>query len=83
MQINRKEQFRISQKCVVEDVDGLRGDIVTTRAACAYTAYQDKSVVSRNDVDIVFNLCLEHLRRKSPLNAFKLLEISYFQFRVE
>ena len=81
VQINKKEQFRISQKCVVEDVDGLRGDIVTTRAACAYTAYQDKSVVSKDDVDIVFNLCLEHRRRKSPLNAFKLLEDILFSIQ--
>merc|ERR1712066_650221 len=67
VRINKKEQLIISEICSELIVDGLRGDIVTTRAACAYAAYRDRSIVELEDVYIVISLCLKHRLRKDPL----------------
>ena len=62
-------KVKISQICGILDVDGLRGDIVTNRAAKAFAAYQDKDEVDISDVKQVIILCLRHRLRKDPLDT--------------
>nr|QCI05142.1 Mg chelatase subunit e [Centroceras clavulatum] len=62
-------RIKISEICGVLDVDGLRGDIVTNRAAKAFAAYQDKDTVSIDDIKKVIVLCLRHRLRKDPLDT--------------
>nr|YP_010850565.1 Mg chelatase subunit e [Lophurella hookeriana]WGH13332.1 Mg chelatase subunit e [Lophurella hookeriana] len=62
-------KVKISQICGVLNVDGLRGDIVTNRAAKAFAAYQNKDEVEINDIKKVITLCLRHRLRKDPLDT--------------
>nr|YP_009395317.1 Mg chelatase subunit e [Polysiphonia infestans]ARW64297.1 Mg chelatase subunit e [Polysiphonia infestans] len=62
-------KVKISQICGVLNVDGLRGDIVTNRAARAFAAYQNKKEVDISDVKRVITLCLRHRLRKDPLDT--------------
>jgi magnesium chelatase subunit I len=60
-------RIRISAVCGELDVDGLRGDIVTNRAARALAALEGRNEVSDNDVARVVACCLRHRLRKDPL----------------
>ena len=60
-------RIRISAVCGELDVDGLRGDIVTNRAARALAAFEGRSEVSDDDVARVVACCLRHRLRKDPL----------------
>ena len=46
MQIDYELRVKISEICSILDVDGLRGDIVTNRAAKAYAAYNNRTEVT-------------------------------------
>ena len=60
-------RLRISAVCGELDVDGLRGDIVTNRAARALAAFEGRTDVSEDDVARVASCCLRHRLRKDPL----------------
>jgi magnesium chelatase subunit I len=60
-------RIRISAVCGELDVDGLRGDIVTNRAARALAAFEGRTEVSDEDVARVVACCLRHRLRKDPL----------------
>jgi magnesium chelatase subunit I len=62
-------RMKISQICAKLDVDGLRGDIVTNRAAKAFASYHNKKKVDVNDIKKVITLCLRHRLRKDPLES--------------
>nr|YP_010873111.1 Mg chelatase subunit e [Nemalion vermiculare]WGV34338.1 Mg chelatase subunit e [Nemalion vermiculare] len=62
-------RMKISQVCGQLDVDGLRGDIVTNRAAKAFAAYKGKLNVTSDDIEEVIVLCLRHRLRKDPLET--------------
>ncbi len=62
-------QLKISEVCSELDVDGLRGDIVTNRAAKALCALEGRSCVTVNDVQRIVVLCLRHRLRKDPLET--------------
>jgi len=62
-------RIKISEICGLLDVDGLRGDIVTNRAAKAFAAYQGKDSVDVGDIKKVIVLCLRHRLRKDPLET--------------
>ncbi len=62
-------RVKISQVCGSLDVDGLRGDIVTNRAAKAYAAYNGREEVTVDDIEKVITLCLRHRLRKDPLES--------------
>ncbi len=61
-------KVKISEICATLDVDGLRGDIVTNRAAKAFAAYQGKLEVDVYDIKEIITLCLRHRLRKDPLD---------------
>lgn len=62
-------RVKISEVCSRLDVDGLRGDIVTNRAAKAHAAYHDRNEVTIEDISKVITLCLRHRLRKDPLES--------------
>jgi magnesium chelatase subunit I len=67
VQIDDDLRLRISAICGELDVDGLRGDIVTNRAARALAAFDGRTEVSEDDVARVASCCLRHRLRKDPL----------------
>jgi magnesium chelatase subunit I len=62
-------RLKISEVCSKLDVDGLRGDIVTNRAAKAFAAYNGRTIVTIDDISTVITLCLRHRLRKDPLES--------------
>jgi magnesium chelatase subunit I len=62
-------RVKISQVCSELDVDGLRGDIVTNRAAKALAALEGRHEVTVDDIRRVITLCLRHRLRKDPLES--------------
>nr|YP_010336599.1 Mg-protoporyphyrin IX chelatase [Rhodospora sordida]UNJ15005.1 Mg-protoporyphyrin IX chelatase [Rhodospora sordida] len=68
-QIDYDLKVKISQVCAELDVDGLRGDIVTNRAAKAFAAYNNRDHVSQEDIRKTITLCLRHRLRKDPLES--------------
>ncbi|MEA5420925.1 magnesium chelatase ATPase subunit I [Spirulina sp. CCNP1310] len=70
-QVNLDYDLRvgISEVCSELDVDGLRGDIVTNRAAKAIAALEGRTTVTLDDIRRVVTLCLRHRLRKDPLES--------------
>jgi len=62
-------RVNISKICSELNVDGLRGDIVTNRAAKALVALGDRYEVTPKDILTVIPLCLRHRLRKDPLES--------------
>ena len=75
--MERDLALKISGVCALVDVDGLRGDLVVTRAAKALVAYEGRKVVEEEDIQRVIGPCLSHRLRKDPMDtmdgAFKVM----------
>ncbi|WP_375512388.1 magnesium chelatase ATPase subunit I [uncultured Nostoc sp.] len=69
VKIDYELRVKISEVCSELDVDGLRGDIVSNRAAKALTAYEGRTEVTVDDIHRVITLCLRHRLRKDPLES--------------
>jgi magnesium chelatase subunit I len=69
VQLDYDLRVKISEVCSQLDVDGLRGDIVTNRAAKAYAAYNGRNNVTIQDISKIITLCLRHRLRKDPLES--------------
>ena len=69
VQIDYDLRVKISEVCSQLDVDGLRGDIVTNRAAKAHAAYNGRDIVTIEDISSIITLCLRHRLRKDPLES--------------
>ena len=67
--IDHDLRVQISQVCAELDVDGLRGDIVTNRAAKALAALEGHHQVTVDDIRRVITLALRHRLRKDPLES--------------
>ena len=67
VQIDYEFRVKISQICSELDVDGLRGDLVTNRAAKALAAFEGHTNVTVEDIYRIIPLCLRHRLRKDPL----------------
>ena len=69
--VTLSEEYRtkISQVCSELDVDGLRGDIVTNRAARALAAFDGATEVTTKHIAAIVTLCLRHRLRKDPLES--------------
>jgi magnesium chelatase subunit I len=72
-------RVNISKICSELNVDGLRGDIVTSRAAKALCAFEGRKEVTQEDIFRIISLTLSHRLRKDPLaqmdNGSKVLEV--------
>jgi len=69
VEIDYDLRIKISEVCSRLDVDGLRGDIVTNRAARAHAAYNNRETVTIEDISKIITLCLRHRLRKDPLES--------------
>lgn len=63
------ELLRITNACLALGVDGLRGDIVTARAARSLAAWRGKRAVDATDVADAARLTLPHRKRRGPFDA--------------
>ena len=61
--------LKIAQVCAAFDVDGMRADIVTARAAAAHAAWNGRLEVLREDIRAAALLSLPHRRRRNPFDA--------------
>jgi len=59
---------QIAEVCAAFDVDGMRADIVTARAAAAHAAWQGRTTVSAEDVRAAALLALPHRKRRNPFD---------------
>ncbi|MGL5852959.1 MAG: VWA domain-containing protein, partial [Phycicoccus sp.] len=59
----------IAEVCAAFEVDGLRADIVTARAAVAHAAWEGRGEVTRADIRRAALLALPHRRRRTPFDA--------------
>ena len=62
-------QLKISQVCSALEIEGLRGDIVSTRAAKALAAFENRTEVTLNDIERTITLCLRHRLRRDPMET--------------
>nr|ASQ40351.1 Mg-protoporyphyrin IX chelatase [Cyanoptyche gloeocystis] len=69
VEIDYDIKVKISKVCSELEIDGLRGDIVTNRAAKALSAFEGRTKVTNQDVSQVIVLCLRHRLRKDPLES--------------
>mmetsp|Transcript_79674 Transcript_79674/g.157815 ORF Transcript_79674/g.157815 Transcript_79674/m.157815 type:complete len:423 (+) Transcript_79674:40-1308(+) len=67
--IDADYRLKISQVCSELNIDGLRGDIVTNRAARAYAAFDGRTEVTEEDIRKVITLTLRHRLRKDVLDS--------------
>ncbi|MGK7929524.1 MAG: magnesium chelatase ATPase subunit I [Spirulina sp.] len=69
VEIDYELRVKISEVCSELDVDGLRGDIVTNRAAKALAAFEGREETTVEDIRRVVVLSLRHRLRKDPLES--------------
>ncbi|MGY1711514.1 putative cobaltochelatase [Geodermatophilus sp. SYSU D00758] len=60
---------QVTAVCAAFDVDGLRADLVTARAAVAHAAWSGRDEVTEDDVRVAARLALPHRRRRNPFDA--------------
>jgi magnesium chelatase subunit D len=60
---------QVTAVCAAFDVDGLRADLVTARAALAHAAWAGRDEVTEEDVRVAARLALPHRRRRNPFDA--------------
>ena len=63
------ELERIARICAAFEVDGMRADLVTARAAVALAAWHGRTAVTAEDVRDAARLALPHRRRRNPFDA--------------
>ncbi|WP_194923460.1 putative cobaltochelatase [Catenulispora pinisilvae] len=63
------ELLRITRICAAFEVDGMRADLVTARAATALAAWAGRGEVIAEDVRQAVMLALPHRRRRHPFDA--------------
>lgn len=63
------ELERIARVCAAFEVDGMRADLVTARAAVALAAWRGLSAVTATEVRDAARLALPHRRRRNPFDA--------------
>lgn len=67
--ISKDFQLKISQVCSELQIEGLRGDIVSTRAAKALAAFEGRQEVTLDDLRRTITLCLRHRLRRDPMET--------------
>jgi magnesium chelatase subunit D len=67
VRLPERELMRIAGACARLGVDGVRGDIVSARAACALAALEGRDEVEEQHVRRAAELALAHRLRRDPL----------------
>jgi magnesium chelatase subunit D len=61
--------LQVTAVCAAFEVDGLRADLVTARAAVALAAWEGRTEVTAEDVRVAARLALPHRRRRDAFDA--------------
>lgn len=69
VKISKNFQLKISQVCSELEIEGLRGDLVCTRAAKAFCALKGNTEVTLEDIKTTITLCLRHRLRRDPMES--------------
>lgn len=64
--IDRKLMLEIADYCLEVGVDGHRGDIITLKTAKTIAAYDGRTEVKSEDIDMAVELALPHRVRRQP-----------------
>lgn len=83
VKISDNFKLKISQICSELEVEGLRGDLVSTRAAKALAAFEDRTNVCLDDIRRTIVLCLRHRLRRDPMesiNSGAKIEMAFQKF---
>ncbi|MCW2778680.1 MAG: cobaltochelatase subunit [Frankiales bacterium] len=69
VQLSDRALREVTTVCAAFDVDGLRADLVTAKAALALAAWDGRTDVTTDDVRTAARLALPHRRRRTPFEA--------------
>lgn len=69
VQLDDRQLATIARVCGAFEVDGMRADIVTARAAAAHAAWQGRREITKSDIRAAARLALPHRRRRNPFDA--------------
>jgi magnesium chelatase subunit D len=69
VELSDRSLREITTVCAAFDVDGLRADLVTAKAAVALAAWAGRESVTTEDVRTAARLALPHRRRRTPFEA--------------
>ena len=69
VRLGDRQLATIARVCGAFEVDGMRADIVTARAAAAHAAWQGRSEITKIDIRAAARLALPHRRRRNPFDA--------------
>ena len=67
--VSHAAMLKIAEVCAAFEVEGLRADVVTTRAAAAHAAWEGRTQVTLADIRAAALLSLPHRRRRNPFDA--------------
>ncbi len=69
VRLGDRQLHTIAEVCAGFEVDGMRADIVTARAAAAHAAWHGRDEVTTADIRAAARLALPHRRRRNPFDA--------------
>ena len=69
VRLDNRQLATIARVCGAFEVDGMRADIVTARAAAAHAAWQGRREITKSDIRAAARLALPHRRRRNPFDA--------------
>jgi magnesium chelatase subunit D len=69
VRLGDRQLATIARVCSAFEVDGMRADIVTARAAAAHAAWQGRHEINKSDIRAAARLALPHRRRRNPFDA--------------
>jgi magnesium chelatase subunit D len=69
VRLGDQQLVTIARVCGGFEVDGMRADIVTARAAAAHAAWHGRREITRFDIRAAARLALPHRRRRNPFDA--------------
>jgi magnesium chelatase subunit D len=68
VELRDAELLRVTTACAALGVDGMRGDLITCRAAVAHAAWQQRDAVTGADIRAAARLALPHRQRRGPFD---------------
>jgi magnesium chelatase subunit D len=69
VRLDDRQLATIATVCSAFEVDGMRADIVTARAAAAHAAWHGRREITKSDIRAAARLALPHRRRRNPFDA--------------
>jgi magnesium chelatase subunit D len=69
VRLGDRQLATIAKVCGAFEVDGMRADIVTARAATAHAAWEGRREITKADIRAAARLALPHRRRRNPFDA--------------